>query len=468
MFDATNTPLNSLFDTGGVINQNTNPTKTQANDNNHFNSMMRQENNNIKQAERNNHENDRSIKQKKEADNLKQKKQAETKKAVEESAKKTAAKDNDNWLLKQNPQLNELLKDPSLNEEVMVESDLSDKLKSPEESINQLLGQLPNAEKERLISFIKSNPDTSMEQLKKEFPELTEKVETLLSGITNKEQVGLIKEIKEIKFKPESNQASKLSFWETMAKSSDELNESTKEFFNKGGENLSGDDKSNKKDQLFNPVLFKNTLQNGIEKSLDKTTTDSQTGFQSILSRSMPLMNQQPQSAMSTQLNQTASDRQNYQLDEVKTPVGKPGWDKDLGAKLVTMVNKQVQTAEIRLNPLNLGPVKININMENDQAVVMFNAQHAQTREALEAAMPKLKSMFENEGIELKESEVSGQDFTAEDDTANPYSAQHFSQQQNNKQGHNEADIHERDPQEENSDETVVQSRSNLIIDEFA
>lgn len=94
------------------------------------------------------------------------------------------------------------------------------------------------------------------------------------------------------------------------------------------------------------------------------------------------------------------------------TPFQKAGWDQGLTEKIQWMVGQRLQGAEIKLNPAHLGPVEVRIQMHNDQATVHFTATHGVVRDALEAAVPRLREMFDNQGIQLADVDVSEQSFT--------------------------------------------------------
>ena len=83
------------------------------------------------------------------------------------------------------------------------------------------------------------------------------------------------------------------------------------------------------------------------------------------------------------------------------------GWDGAVGDRVMWLVNQRLQGAEIRLNPPELGPIEVRINMQGDQAQVSFSAQHASVREALEAAIPRLRDMFGSAGLDLGDVNVS-------------------------------------------------------------
>ncbi len=67
------------------------------------------------------------------------------------------------------------------------------------------------------------------------------------------------------------------------------------------------------------------------------------------------------------------------------------------------------QTAEIRLNPANLGPIEVRVVMKDDQATITFTAQHGMVREAIEASLPRLREMFSGSGLQLANANVSDQ-----------------------------------------------------------
>ena len=93
----------------------------------------------------------------------------------------------------------------------------------------------------------------------------------------------------------------------------------------------------------------------------------------------------------------------------VAVPLGQAGWDRALGEQVQWMVGNRLQGAEIRLNPAHLGPMEVRIQMQNDQANITFTAQHGVAREALEAAIPRLREMLGESGLQLNNVTVSDQ-----------------------------------------------------------
>ena len=87
--------------------------------------------------------------------------------------------------------------------------------------------------------------------------------------------------------------------------------------------------------------------------------------------------------------------------------VGSQGWDQALGQRMVWMVSGAEQSASLTLNPPELGPLQVVLNVSNSQASATFVAPQAEVRQALEAAMPKLREMLGEAGIQLDQASVN-------------------------------------------------------------
>jgi flagellar hook-length control protein FliK len=94
---------------------------------------------------------------------------------------------------------------------------------------------------------------------------------------------------------------------------------------------------------------------------------------------------------------------------ELRSRVGTSDWNEELGAHLTWMTQKGLETGSLRVSPEHLGPVEVNISVQNGAASVWFAANHADTRAALEQALPQLREMFANQGMNLADSGVSRQ-----------------------------------------------------------
>lgn len=97
----------------------------------------------------------------------------------------------------------------------------------------------------------------------------------------------------------------------------------------------------------------------------------------------------------------------------IKQPVGQPGWNEALSDRVMVFVNERVSTAQIHLEPAQLGPIQIKISMQNDLANVVFVSHSAVTRESIESAIPRLREAFEQNGINLADVNVEHQESQA-------------------------------------------------------
>lgn len=137
-----------------------------------------------------------------------------------------------------------------------------------------------------------------------------------------------------------------------------------------------------------------------IEKAFTQTIKTVETSGSSTIS---PLVANSATSAL-----QQLNDVQNQQAANRLNPqLGTQDWNQALGQKVVWMVQGLQQTATLTLNPPEMGPMQVTVNVHNNQATATFTAPQPEVRHALEAAMPRLREMLNDAGIQLGESSVS-------------------------------------------------------------
>ena len=91
------------------------------------------------------------------------------------------------------------------------------------------------------------------------------------------------------------------------------------------------------------------------------------------------------------------------------TPVQDPRWGRDFSERILWLTRNDQSAAELRLNPRHLGPIQVRIQLDDDQATLHIQAHHAATREAVEAALPRLRESLAEAGIQLAQAQVGGQ-----------------------------------------------------------
>jgi|GEM_PF-1401620 len=80
-----------------------------------------------------------------------------------------------------------------------------------------------------------------------------------------------------------------------------------------------------------------------------------------------------------------------------------------LRERVQLMVRQNIQVAEIRLDPAELGQMQIRINLQQEQASVQFIVQQQHAKELLEQQMPRLRELLQQQGIQLGDGQVQQQ-----------------------------------------------------------
>ncbi|WP_313701237.1 flagellar hook-length control protein FliK [Achromobacter sp.] len=97
---------------------------------------------------------------------------------------------------------------------------------------------------------------------------------------------------------------------------------------------------------------------------------------------------------------------------QVATPVGATHWGTELGQQMVMMssnMRQGMQTAELRLDPPDLGPLRVSLNLADGVASASFVSAHASVRQAIEVAIPQLQQALAQAGISLGQTSVGEQ-----------------------------------------------------------
>jgi flagellar hook-length control protein FliK len=66
-------------------------------------------------------------------------------------------------------------------------------------------------------------------------------------------------------------------------------------------------------------------------------------------------------------------------------------WEDAFSQKMVCLSNAHQHSAQLTLNPPDLGPLQVVLQVTENRAHALFVSQHPQVREAVEAALPNLR-----------------------------------------------------------------------------
>ncbi|EGJ08800.1 flagellar hook-length control protein, partial [Rubrivivax benzoatilyticus JA2 = ATCC BAA-35] len=86
---------------------------------------------------------------------------------------------------------------------------------------------------------------------------------------------------------------------------------------------------------------------------------------------------------------------------QIAAPVGSPDFAPGLSAQVSVMLREGLQEARLQLNPAEMGPITVRIQVEGSSAQVVMAAQQADTRQALEQALPTLAGALQEAGLTL-------------------------------------------------------------------
>lgn len=98
-------------------------------------------------------------------------------------------------------------------------------------------------------------------------------------------------------------------------------------------------------------------------------------------------------------------------------PVGSSAWAGQLQQNMVSMVLRNQQEMTLRLHPAELGPLQVQLRVDDHQAQLMILTHSHHVRGAVEQALPQLREALATQGIQLDDANVADH-------------AQHFAQQQ--------------------------------------
>ena len=99
-------------------------------------------------------------------------------------------------------------------------------------------------------------------------------------------------------------------------------------------------------------------------------------------------------------------------LPDITSPLQSPQWASDFGRQFMSITqggHSMPHTAELRLDPPELGPLRITINISDNIAHAMFVSPHAAVRQTVENALPQLQQLLAQAGISLGQTSVNDQ-----------------------------------------------------------
>lgn len=92
----------------------------------------------------------------------------------------------------------------------------------------------------------------------------------------------------------------------------------------------------------------------------------------------------------------------------LQTPLRHPEWSDELGQRIRWALGNQIQSAELKINPPQLGPLEIRVSVDSDRQMnVTLSSQHALVRESLQDSLPRLRDLMSEQGFGAVNVDVS-------------------------------------------------------------
>ncbi len=101
--------------------------------------------------------------------------------------------------------------------------------------------------------------------------------------------------------------------------------------------------------------------------------------------------------------------QQTRQVPGAAVAMQQPGWTQQVTDKVMWMSSQNLKSAEIKLDPAELGRLDIKVDMSQEHTQVTFTSANAGVRESLEAQMHRLRELLAQQGMQDVDVNVSDQ-----------------------------------------------------------
>src|SRR5690606_17852451 len=110
-----------------------------------------------------------------------------------------------------------------------------------------------------------------------------------------------------------------------------------------------------------------------------------------------------------SQANTATAAREAAAVPQQPLSMSQNGWSEAVVERVMWLSSQNLKSAEIQLDPAELGRLEVRISLNQEQTQVSFASPHASVREALEGQMHRLREMFNQQGLGQFDVNVSDQ-----------------------------------------------------------
>ncbi|MBM70499.1 MAG: hypothetical protein CME43_13610 [Haliea sp.] len=155
-------------------------------------------------------------------------------------------------------------------------------------------------------------------------------------------------------------------------------------------------------------AVLQGLRQRAVEGAVDAPRLASASGNVDAAALNTPVTAAAQGAAAQADAQAPAAPRTPAQLAMTHTPQD-PEFTGELANRLQVFARNGGHEATLQLHPADLGRLQVSITTEGDQARVLFVADSAAARDAIEQSLPRLREMLAQSGLQLAHSDVSSQ-----------------------------------------------------------
>ncbi len=115
----------------------------------------------------------------------------------------------------------------------------------------------------------------------------------------------------------------------------------------------------------------------------------------------------------------------------LSAPLGSHEWQQSLSQHISLFTRQGNKVQSCVCTPQDLGEVQISLKVDDNQAQIQMVSPHQHVRAALEAALPVLRTQLAESGIQLGQSNISGESFSGQQQAASSNSKANAQQTMN-------------------------------------
>lgn len=139
-------------------------------------------------------------------------------------------------------------------------------------------------------------------------------------------------------------------------------------------------------------------------ESANANTGDRAAAAMTRIDTALTLAPSAPGSASATQTTQTPTAATT--ATTIPLPLNHPQWQEAFASRVAWQVKDGLQQVNVAINPPELGPIEVRMSLQDDKVSAQFVTAHHAVRQVIEDAMPRLREMLSQSGLNLADANV--------------------------------------------------------------